>query len=229
MLRFFACLLMCLMTIGPIGAGMAVAQNDPGMPAEKIARASALKPGHGAVIISVRSELFLRAELDLYFLREGGSVTNDGDIVRFSRAQPALAFGNATTKYKVLSIQLPAGRYKLAGHGAKCSKVPAPDERCLVDVKVFGIGETISFPSRGYGEDAPVFEVREGAVTVAGDFGLTARNTIEWSAIPSNKLGKVMKKFAGLPRGPEPEVAKQFLLKYPLRARSLNDDRARRY
>ncbi|MEM6857828.1 MAG: hypothetical protein AAF559_08145 [Pseudomonadota bacterium] len=196
---------------------------------ERISRASSLEPGHGAVIVSVRSELYLLSKLNVYFVREGGDIANEADIVRFTRSQPTLSFGNTTTKYKVLSFQVRAGRYRLAGHGAKCTKVPEPDERCLVDVKVIGIGETVSFPSRGYGEDAPVIEVREGALTIAGDFGLTARNTLEWSAIPSDKLNKVAKKFARLPRAPDPVVGEDYLLKYPLRPRSFEDDRGRRY
>ena len=179
--------------------------------------------------MSVRSELYLVARLNVYFLREGGDVSNAKDVVRLSRSQPALSFGNSTTKYKVLSVQMPAGPYRLVGHGAKCLKVPAPDERCLADVKFAGIGETVSFPSRGYGEDAPVFEVRDGAVTVAGDFGLTARNTLEWSAIPSDKLSNASKPFRALPGGPEPEVSEDFQLKFPLSPRSLDDDRGRRY
>lgn len=205
------------------------AQDDPGYAPQRISRSSSLDPGHGAVIISVRSELYLRAELDVYFVREGGDKTNDADIVRFSRAQPALALGNSTTKYKLRSVQLPAGRYKLAGHGSKCPKVPEPDERCLVDVKIVGIGETVSFPSRGYGEDAPVFEVREGELTIVGDFGLTARNTLEWSEIPADKLESTLKKFRDLPRAPDPVVGESYHLKYMLRPRSMSDDRGRRY
>ncbi|MEO0590016.1 MAG: hypothetical protein AAFZ11_05590 [Pseudomonadota bacterium] len=205
----------------------AVAQQ--GAEPERVSRASSLEPGHGAVIVSVRSELFLLSKLNVYFVREGGDIANEADIVRFTRSQPTLSFGNTTTKYKVLSFQLPAGRYRLAGHGAKCTKVPEPDERCLVDVKVAGIGETVSFPSRGYGEGSPVFEVREGALTIAGDFALTARNTLEWSVIPPDKLKKVVKKFAELPQAREPLVAEEFRLKYPLRPRSFEDDRGRRY
>ncbi|MEM1195893.1 MAG: hypothetical protein AAGH57_07290 [Pseudomonadota bacterium] len=206
------------------------AQAEPGREPDRIARPSDLETGHGAVIISLRSELYLVAPLDLFLLREGGDLANPADVVQISRSESRLSFGgNSTTKYKVRAVQMPAGRYRLAGHGANCPKVPEPDERCLADVKFAGIGETISFPSRGYGEDAPVFEVQEGVLTIAGDFALTARNTIEWSVIPSEKLAKVVKKFADLPRAPNPTVPEAFNLKYPLRPRSMNDDRGRRY
>ena len=205
------------------------AMAQQGEEPDRVTRASSLEPGYGAVIVSVRSELYLLSKLNVYFVREGGDIGKDADIVRFTRSQPTLSFGNTTTKYKVLSLQLPPGRYRLAGHGAKCTKVPEPDERCLVDVKVAGIGETVSFPSRGYGEGSPVIEVRESALTIAGDFALTARNTVEWSVIPPDKLNKVAKKFADLPRAPEPVVSEEYRLKYPLRPRSFEDDRGRRY
>ncbi|MGB3470104.1 MAG: hypothetical protein WBA51_04710 [Erythrobacter sp.] len=214
------------------GDSQATAQANTGTsgfaPA-KLSRAAQLDPGNGAVIISVRSELYLMASLDVYFVREGGSTDVAADVVRFSRSQSPLAFGNSTVKYKPQMAQLRPGRYRLAGHGVKCPKVPAPDERCIVDLKFAGMGETVSFPSRGYGEDAPVIEVRAGELTVAGDFALTARNTVEWSAIPPDKLRKVQRRANGLPVGPEPVVGERFKLKYPLRARSFEDDRGRRY
>ena len=222
-------LMLAFLAISPLGSSGAMARDDLGVEPEKISRASKLEPGHGVVIISLRSELYLRAKLDLFFLREGGDLTNPEDVIQISRSQPALAFGNATTKYKPLSVQLPAGRYRMIAHGIKCPKIPAPDERCLVDISFLGMGDTISLPSRGYGEDAPVFEVREGALTIAGDFGLTARNTVEWSELPGDKLNKVAKRFYGLPRGPEPQVDKDYFLKYPLRPRSIEDDRGRRF
>lgn len=228
-LRIAFALCLALVATGG-GLGQAAWANSPGRVPEKVKSASALDDGHGAVIVSVRSELYLLAKLELWFLREGGSAANDADLIKFSRKESRLSFGgNSTTKYRPLSVQLPPGRYRLIGHGAKCQKVPGPDERCLVDVKVAGIGETVSFPSRGYDEGAPVFEVRAGAVTLAGDFALTARNRVEWSPLPPKPLRKTMRSFSGLPRGPEPSVDESFRLKYPLRPRSMSDDRGRRY
>jgi hypothetical protein len=228
-IRLFAAFCVALSALA-VGSGGAALAEVPGRAAPKIARAASLDSGHGAVIISVRSELYLLARLDLWFLREGGSIADTADLVRVSRSESGLSFGgNSTTRYKPLAVQLPAGRYRLVGHGAKCPKVPAPDERCLVDVKIAGIGDTVSFPSRGYGEDAPVFEVRAGAVTLAGDFALTARNRIEWSTIPEQQIATLARRFARLPSGPEPQVDETFRLKYPLRPRSMNDDLGRRY
>ncbi|MDY7099145.1 MAG: hypothetical protein SXU28_13500 [Pseudomonadota bacterium] len=204
--------------------------NAPGQEAEPIRNARSLDANNGAVILSFRSELYLIAKMELFFLREGGDPANAADVYRFSRKEGGFSLGgNSTTKYKVRAYQLPAGRYRLVAHGAKCTKVPSPNERCIADVRFAGIGETVSFPSRGYGEDAPVFEVRAGALTNAGDFALTARNTIEWSVIPPKKLSKIAKQFASIPTAPQPNVSQDYLLKYPLRPRSMSDDRGRRY
>lgn len=226
---WLAQLCLAILALGVSGAPAAIAAEDPAREAERVSRASALDPGHGALILSVRSEIYLLAPLDVYFVREGGQIANPADVVRFSRSEGAFSMGNSTTKYKIRSYQLPAGRWRLAGHGVKCPKVPEPDERCLVDVKFAGIGETVSFPSRGYGEDAPVIEVREGALTLAGDFALTARNTIEWSPIPPDEMERLARRFSTLPRAPAPQAGEGFRLKYPLRPRSMSDDRGRRY
>lgn len=180
----------------------------------------------------MRSALYLAAPLSLFFVAidEDGERKDDAEIVRFERREGRLSFGgNSTTRYKPAAFQLPAGRYRLAGHGAKCEKVPAPDERCLAEIRFAGIEETVSFPSRGYGEDAPYFVIEAGSMTNAGDFGLTAQNSIEWSPIPPEHLERPMRRLSALPAGPRPAIEDDFLLKYPLRPRSLSDDRGRRY
>lgn len=202
---------------------------DPGMAAERVSRAGAVDDGHGAVIISIRSELYLDDPLQVYFLREGGSIANDRDVVRFERRQGFFAFGNDTVEYQIRAYQLAPGTYRLVAHGMNCPKVPAEDERCLIDVQGIAGAEVLSRPSRGYGEDAPSFEVRAGSLTDAGDFALTARNTIEWSPIPAHEIDRARRGFARLPMAPAPEVPEDFKLKYGLHARTFEDDRYRRY
>ena len=205
------------------------ASAEVGVEAEKVSRPSAVDDGYGAVVISIRSELFLEDPLDVFFLREGGSVTNDSDVVRFVRKQGFFSLGNDTLEYKIRSYQLRPGTYRLVAHGINCPKVPAENERCLVDASgIFGT-EEISRPSRGYPEIAPTFEVRAGAVTYAGDFALTGRNTIEWSEIPRDELQRIERRFAQLPRAPEPIIPGEYRLKYGLFPRSFEDDYNRRY
>lgn len=204
-------------------------QADPGTPAERVSRASSVDEVYGAVVISVRSELFLEDTLGVFFLREGGSIANDADVVRFERRQGFFALGNDTLGFKVRAVQMRPGTYRLVAHGVSCAKVPAENERCLVDFRGLGGTEEISRPSRGYGENAPRFEVRAGSVTYAGDFILTARNTIEWAEIPADELRRTRARFARMPSAPAPEIPEEFRLIYGLNARSLSDDWNRRY
>ena len=207
-----------------------LAAEAPAVEAERIKRASAIDPGFGAVVISIRSELYLEEPLDVYFLREGGDVSNPNDVVSFGRKQSFFAFGNSTVKYDVRAYQLRAGTYRLVAHGIECPKIPAENERCLIDRPGFLVGSVeVSRPSRGYPEEAPSFEVREGQVTFAGDFALTSRNTIEWSVIPAGQMRKASRVVRGLNRGPEPKVPEDYKLKYGLFPRSYEDDRRRRY
>lgn len=226
-MRFVFCFL-CLLTLALPSWSTALAQS-PGVEAQSVVRASAIETGHGAVVISIRSELYLEEPLDVYFLREGGDVTNSADVIRFGRKQSFFAFGNSTVKYKVGAYSLRAGTYRLIAHGMDCPKIPAENERCLIDRRGLTGTVEVSRPSRGYGELAPSFEVREGAVTYAGDFALTSRNTVEWSVIPGDELGRTARRFSGLERGPDPVIPEGFALKYGLFPRSFEDDRGRRY
>lgn len=202
---------------------------EPGSAVERVSRASALDGGYGAVVISIRSEIYLDDPLQVYFLREGGSIANDNDVVRFERRQGFFAFGNDTVEYKVAAYALPLGTYRLVAHGMNCPKIPEEDERCLIDVHGLGGSAELSRPSRGYGDNAPSFDVREGSVTYAGDFALTARNAVEWSPIPEPELMRIRRDFARLPEAPAPLVADEFNLKYGLTPRHYEDDRNRRY
>ncbi len=220
--------LKCLLAL--LGAHLAsVAYADPGTPPQRVSRDDALAEGRGAVVISIRSELYLDEPLDVFFLREGGEVTDDSSVFAFRRRQGALAFGNDTLGYQVRVFALPVGTYRLVAHGMNCPKVPAEDERCLVERRGLNGTQEVSRPSRGYGAIAPTFEVRPDALTYAGDYVLTARNTIEWSQIPYEKLDKVRRRFADLEAGPAPVIPGEYRLRYGLNARSYNDDAGRRY
>jgi len=59
----------------------------------------AIESGFGAVIISIRSELYLEEPLEVYFLRENGDVTTPVDVIGFYRKQSFFAFSNSTVKY----------------------------------------------------------------------------------------------------------------------------------
>lgn len=200
-----------------------------GVEADRVSRPAALDDGLGVVVISIRSEIYLDDPLHVYFLREGGDVKRAEDVVWFERRQSFFAFSNDTVKYKIRAYQLPAGRYRLVAHGMNCAKVPAIDERCLIEVSGLTGTVELSRPSRGYGEEAPVFEVKSGAATYAGDYALTARNTVEWSEIPAAELARTRRQFGQLPNGPVPVIPESFIREYGLFPRTYEDDMNRRY
>ena len=141
-------LLACLFVMCLAAPGWSAAQADPGTEVERISQPSALDNGYGAVVISIRSSLWLDDPLQVYFLREGGDVSNDADVVRFERKQGLFSFGNDTTKYKIRAFQLTPGTYSLVGHGVGCPKVPAVNERCLIEEPgIFGSDEWSQIPS----------------------------------------------------------------------------------
>lgn len=222
--KFFAILIVCLAL-----PGWSAALADPGTLAERVSRASAVDDGFGAVVISIRSELYLEDTLNVYFLREGGSTANDADVIRFERDQGFFALTNDADEYKIRAFQLRPGTYRLVAHGINCPKIPAENERCLVDMSGLLGSDEISRPSRGYNAIAPTFEVQAGSVTYAGDFGLTARNSVEWSEIPQDELERMRRRFARMPSAPEPIIPGEYRLKFPLNARSYTDDANRRY
>ncbi len=221
---FFAILFACLAL-----PGWNVASAEPGTEVESVSRASAIDDGFGAVVISIRSEIYLDEPLHVFFLRDGGSIDNDADVVRFERKQSFFAFSNDTVEYKIRTYQLQPGTYRLVAHGMNCPKVPAIDERCLAEEPgIFGALE-LSRPSRGYPDIAPTFEIQAGSITHAGDFALTARNTIEWSEIPYEEMDRTRSRFGQLPNAPAPVVPGEYRLKYGLNPRSYGDDSRRRY
>lgn len=203
--------------------------STPGIEAETISRAGAIDQGMGAVVLSVRSAIFLDEPLDVYFLREGGDITNEDDIVVFERKQGGFSLKNDTVRYQPQAFALAPGTYRLVAHGMECDAVPLPTERCRVERRIMGRLRLLSRPSRGYGPIAPTFEVRAGQVTYAGDFALTGRNKIEWSPIPDDELGEISADFANVQIGPEPVVPVSFELKYPLVARNYTSDMGRQY
>lgn len=202
---------------------------DPGTAPDKVSQSSSVEQGHGVVAVSVRSAIWLSEPLHVYFLREGGNIDNDADVIRFTRKQGFWAIGNDTTDFLVKTFELPPGRYRLVAHGVKCPSVPEPSQTCRVRVEFAGSSSRISFPSRGYEGETPVFEVRAGAITYAGDYALDARNRIVWSRIPEDQLDKVQKRFAKLSTGPEPEIPLDWHMTGRLDRRGMLRDAGRSY
>lgn len=207
------------------GAGPLLA--EAGFEPREISRLSRLQEAEGVVIISIRSEQYLPADLDVFFLREGGSIANNRDVARFSRGQRMMDVNNDNTNFRPKSFRLVPGRYTLVAHGLNCPAVPSPGEVCTVRIGTNGVG--MPRPTRAYEGEVPSFEVVAGQVTNAGDFALTRQNYIRWSSIPESDLAEIIPIFASLPSGPIAEVPEQFMLTHTLRRESLAEvfERAR--
>lgn len=196
----------------------------------QISSASSIKEGQGVVAISIRSEIFLPGMLDVYFLREGGSVDNNKDVVRFSRRQSMLAIRNDTTDYAVKTFSLPPGRYHLVAHGMDCPSVPPPGMTCAVTISVNGMkGGTISRPSKGYSGETPAFDVEAGKLTLIGDLLLSEDNTLLWSTLPDAEIEQVKAKFGELSQAADPIVPEVFLLQREIRPSGMFQNMGREY
>jgi len=172
--------------------------------------AGQVKKELGAVRISVQSQVQLLETLHVFFLREGGDPRNSADILKFERKQgvPILGANMVDTKPQVFAV--PAGRYRLLAHTVGCGTLPPMNTVCAINWK--------PMPTARYGEDAPVFEVRTGSLTEAGEFILEAPLSLsigEGTAVkaamkdPESFVLKVRQRsgprptaFASLPAGP---------------------------
>jgi len=192
----------------------------------QLSGAQALKQGQGAVVVSIRSEIFLPDALEVYFLREGGSVAEKRDVIRFTRKQSMLAISNDTTDYVVRSYALAPGRYRLIGYGVGCPAVPSPGMVCAISING-GIG--ISRPSRGYAGETPSFEVEAGKLTMLGDLLLAYENAMLWSPLPDSAAGPAVSALAALDRAAAPAIPDSFVLKRAVRPASMFDNFGRRY
>lgn len=193
---------------------------------KQVSATKSVKSGHGVVVISIRSEIFLPDKLDVFFAREGEPFDKEPNVVRFSRSQSMLAIGNDTTDYAVKSYALPAGRYRLVAHGVNCPGVPPPGMGCAIRL---GYGPTISRPSKGYAGETPTFVVEAGKMTVVGDFLLANSNQMQWSALPDTKLDTVKGKFAALEVAAPPTVPEEFVLNRPVQPAGMFDNFGRKY
>ena len=135
-----------------------------------VASAKAVKPGHGAVRLSVQSQTQQMGTLHLWFLRDGGDESSRADVLEFERKVGVPIAGSNMIDSKPRIYSLRPGRYRLIGHTVKCGGLP-PVGTYGCSVREYGYYET---PARRYGPVAPSFEVAAGKLTDAGEFILEA-------------------------------------------------------
>ncbi len=197
---------------------------------KEVSSPKALKPSDGAVIVSVRSEIYLPEALEVYFLREGGSVDKSADVISFVRKHNYLAMSNTSTGFATRALKVVPGRYRLVGHGMNCPSVPPPGMICSVSISMNGMGggRGIPRPSRGYAGVTPVFEVIAGKVTNVGDLILCDDNFVRMTALPATELIKMSAKVGG-DAGPAPIVPDEFVMKRAARVNGMFDNIGRQY
>lgn len=131
---------------------------------KKIRSPAKLKDGEGAVQLSVRTQTQATNTAIFYFIAvdENGRDTNR--VIRFERGAGVPLMGSNMIDEKQQVYRVPAGRYRPIAFTVACDEMPtAPGLVCSQ-----GFGN--SYPTGFYPNGTPVFEVREGEFTRAGDF-----------------------------------------------------------
>lgn len=191
----------------------------------QITAADRLEAGMGAVRLSVQSQVQLTGgSLFVWFLKEGGDPERRADLLRFERGQGVLLLGRNMVDSRLQVWALPPGRYRLIAHSAGCSTLPPPNAIC-----------SNGAPTERYESEAPVFEVRAGQLTDAGEFILEGppgtpigegigvregiRNPLSFRIRVRAAADPVPAAFAALPPGPALEVPAGFASTISCRAR----------
>lgn len=151
-----------------VAAAAAPAQAKEPKP---IASAKQVKPGMGAVRLSVQSQTQQAGTLHVWFLREGGDPGRSADLLKIERKTGVPLIGQNMIDSRPRIYAVPAGRYRLLAHGVKCPMVPPVGAYAC---SITEMGSHSIAPAFRYGDPAPVFEVEEGKLTDAGEFILEA-------------------------------------------------------
>lgn len=173
-----------------------------------------LEASQGALLLSLRSQARFSEKLHIWFLREGGSETEIGDVIEFTRRQ---AFGGPSMLKSIPRFYaVKPGKYILIGHMVGCDGLPPPGQSCVV---AGGKGEQL--PTARYSLPAPSFTIEPGKLTDAGEFVLEypkgatsgqivrdqAQAQIRWRGLPFRVVGA----FSKMPAGPAPTIPAKFL------------------
>lgn len=131
---------------------------------QKLASPAKLKPGEGAVRLSVRTQRQFTETFFLYFVRldEAGSDTDS--FIRIERGAGVPLAGSNMIDPKPVTYRFPTGRYRLLGYTMRCQGVPFEGALC------FGSLLSDPYPTGYYKTPSPTLEVKEGGYTEAGDF-----------------------------------------------------------
>lgn len=123
-----------------------------------------VKPGEGALQLSVRTQTQSTQTAMFYFVAVDENGRDTDRVIRFERGAGVPVMGSNMIDEKQQVYRVPAGRYRPLAFTIACDEMPT--QPGLVCGGGFGPG----FPTGFYGEGDPLFEVKPGELTRAGDF-----------------------------------------------------------
>lgn len=158
-----ACALAAGSAFGPVSAVNARERFDIVEP-KKVKSPKKLRDGEGALQLSVRTQTQSINTAIFYFVAVDENGRDTDRVIRFERGAGVPLMGSNMIDEKQQVYRVPAGRYRPIAFTVACDEMPtAPG---LVCSQGFGNG----YPTGFYTEGTPLFEVREGEFTRAGDF-----------------------------------------------------------
>ncbi len=192
----------------------------------KIVAAAKLKPGEGAVRLSVRTQKQFTETFFLYFVRIDENGNDSDSHIRIERGAGVPFAGSNMIDVKAVVYRMPVGRYRLLGYTMRCEGVPFEGALCTGS-----IGGAL--PTGYYKSPAPSFEVKAGSFADVGDFILEYtgprpigeingiaevdehRSDIRWKPIAAPKPAA----FAGLADAAAPAIPAPFQSRITCEAR----------
>nr|WP_295370979.1 hypothetical protein [uncultured Sphingosinicella sp.] len=153
---------------------MMLAASSPALAVEPrpITSPKQIKPQHGAVRLSVQSQVQQQGTIHVWFLREGGDPAQSADVLKFERKQGVPLLGMNTVDSRPAIYSLPPGRYRLLAYGVACPMLPPPGTyACSATMNNIPLGQ---MPARRYEGEVPSFDVEAGKLTEVGEFILEA-------------------------------------------------------
>lgn len=131
---------------------------------KKAKSAKQLRAGEGALQLSVRTQKQFIETVIVYFVAVDDNGRDTGRVLRFERGAGVPVMGSNMIDEKQQTYRAPVGRYRPLAFTVACDAMPsAPGQIC-------GNGIGTTYPTGFYPAGSPVFEVKEGQLTQAGDF-----------------------------------------------------------
>lgn len=129
----------------------------------KIARAGDLRPGEGALLLSIRHQTPIAQTMHVRFV----AADDERRELKFER-KVGMGGRARMLARQVAVYAVPAGRWRLASHLAGCDERIEPGEECTLTVA----GHDFLLPSGTYPPDWFVVDVPAGGATDAGELNL---------------------------------------------------------